>query len=396
MAAPRLLVLHALAPPTPGGTPVVLERLLTHLPRIAVDVVTDRSLRARVRAGGPGVLDSRYRYVLKWPGWGGRWRFGRVVIAVIDFLLALVAGIRAARWARRDRVRWVLSVTDEGFSVIAGTVAARLAGVPHVVMVFDLWEENAYTEVQRAVASRLEPRIFRSAAAVVGYCPQIVEHYRAKYGIEAVDIPTPVEPGGDPVLGEPGVDDGSREVLLAGAVYWAQRDAVARLLSLRGRIPGLRMVTIGGEETLRHSGLRPDRSEPAVPGPELRRRLERADVLFLGLSLHSDHPAIVRTATPARLVEYMASGRPLLVHAPAGSHVAEYARRDDFAEVVDVADPEALLAGLRRVLEDRELSARRAAGARAVAVHRHDAAKVGAAFAQILLGLDTDHDRRGR
>ena len=119
-------------------------------------------------------------------------------------------------------------------------------------------------------------------------------------------------------------------------------------------------------------------------------------MLFLGLSLHSDHPAIVRTATPARLVEYMASGRPLLIHAPAGSHVAEYARRDDFAEVVDVADPEALLAGLRRVLEDRELSARRAAGARGVAVHRHDAAKVGAAFAQILLGLDTDHDRRGR
>jgi glycosyltransferase involved in cell wall biosynthesis len=391
------MVLHALAPPTPGGTPVVLERLLTHLPGVSVDVVTDRKLRPRVRAGGPGVLDARYRYVLKWPGWGGRWRFGRVAIAAIDFLLALVAGIRAARWARRDRARWVLSVTDEGFSVIAGTIAARLAGLPHVVMVFDLWEENAYTEVQRAVAARLEPRIFRSAATVVGYCSQIVEHYRAKYGLEAVAIPTPVESGGDSVAprAEPDVNDGSREVLLAGAVYWAQRDAVARLLSLRGRIPGLRMVTIGGEDTLRHSGLRPDRSEPAVPGPELRQRLARADVLFLGLSLHSDHPAIVRTATPARLVEYMASGRPLIVHAPAGSHVAEYARREDFAEVVDIADPEALLAGLHRVLEDRDLSAGRAARARSVAVERHDAAKVGTAFAEILDGLDEDSDHRG-
>jgi glycosyltransferase involved in cell wall biosynthesis len=155
------------------------------------------------------------------------------------------------------------------------------------------------------------------------------------------------------------------------------------------------MVTIGGEDTLRHSGLRPDRSEPAVPGPELRRRLSRADVLFLGLSLHSDHPAIVRTATPARLVEYMASGRPLLVHAPAGSHVAEYARREDFAEVVDIADPEALLAGLQRVLEDRELSARRAARARSVAVDRHNAVKVGTAFARILDELDEDRDHRG-
>jgi glycosyltransferase involved in cell wall biosynthesis len=392
MAPPRLMLLHALAPPTRGGTPVVLERLLTNLPGVAVDVVTDRSLRARVRAGGPGVLDARYRFVLKWPGWGGRWRVGRVVIAAIDFVLALVAGIRAALWARRARARWVLSVTDEGFSVIAGTVAARLARVPHVVMVFDLWEENAYTEVQRAVAARLEPRIFRNAAAVVGYCPQVVQHYRAKYGIEAIDIPTPVHPGGEHVLGEDAVDDGSREVLLAGNVYWAQLDAVARLLSLRGRIPGLRMVTIGGEETLRHSGLRPDRSEPTMPGPDLRRRLELADVLFLGLSLHSDHPAIVRTATPARLVEYMASGRPLLVHAPAGSHVAEYARREDFAEVVDVADPEALLTGLYRVLDDRELSARRAARARSVAVQRHDAVKVGAAFGRILDGLHEDPD----
>jgi glycosyltransferase involved in cell wall biosynthesis len=395
MAAPRLMLLHALAPPTPGGTPVVLERLLTNLPGVAVDVVTDRSLRALVRAGGPGVLDARYRFVRKWPGWGGRWRFGRLVIAAIDAVLALIAGVRAARWARQDRVRWVLSVTDEGFSVIAGAVAARLAGVPHVVMVFDLWEENAYTDVQRAVAARLEPRIFRGAAAVVGYCPQIVEHYRDKYGIEAVDIPTPVDPGGEPVQGVPAVDDGSREVLLAGAVYWAQRDAVARLLSLRGRIPGLRMVTIGGEETLRHSGLRPDRSEPTMPGTELRRRLGLADVLFLGLSLSSEHPAIVRTATPARLVEYMASGRPVLVHAPAGSHVAEYARREDFAEVVDDADPEALLAGLRRVLEDPEVSARRATRARSLAVERHDAVKVGAAFGRILDGLHVDRDRPG-
>jgi glycosyltransferase involved in cell wall biosynthesis len=394
MAAPRLMLMHALAPPTPGGTPVVLERLLTHLPEVEVDVVTNRNLRARVRAGGSGVLDARYRFVLKWPGWGGRWRAGRAAIAAIDLFLALVAGVRAARWARRDGVRWVLSVPDEGFSVIAGSVAARLAGVPHVVMVFDLWEENAYSEVQRAVAACLEPHILRGAAAVVGYCPQIVEHFQAKYGIEAVQLPTPVEPGDEPIVDESVPSDGHREVLLAGAVYWAQRDAVARLLSLRGRVSGLQFVTIGGEETLRDSGLTPDRSEPTLRSPDLRRRLARADVLFLGLSLHSDHPEVVRTATPARLVEYMASGRPLLVHAPAGSHVAEYARREDFAEVVDAPDREALLVGLRHVLDDPELSARRGAKARELAVRKHDAAVVGTAFAGILHGLGAGRARR--
>jgi glycosyltransferase involved in cell wall biosynthesis len=229
----------------------------------------------------------------------------------------------------------------------------------------------------------------------VGYCPEIAAHFRAKHGIAAETIATPVVLDHQPPAAMPD-QSGPRCVLLAGAVYWAQRDAVARLLSLRGRIPGLEMVTIGSEGMLRTAGLTADRSEPTVPGDELRRRLSRADVLFLGLSLDSPYPAIVRTATPARLVEYMESGRPLLIHAPAGSHVAEYARREDFAEVVDVSDADALLAGLRRVLEDTELSRARAERALRLVHERHDAARVGAAFARILAGLGTEgRHRRG-
>ncbi len=121
-----------------------------------------------------------------------------------------------------------------------------------------------------------------------------------------------------------------------------------------------------------------------MPADELRRQLADADALFLGLSLDSPHPAIVRTATPARLVEYMASGRPLLIHAPPDSHVAQYARREDFAEVVDTADEAALLAGLRRVLEDPERSRARAQRALRLVEERHDATRVGERFAAIL------------
>jgi glycosyltransferase involved in cell wall biosynthesis len=390
----RLMLVHALAPPTPGGTPVVLQRLLTHLPGIGLEVVTNRRLAPAVRAGGQSVLPARYRFVWKWPGWGARWRLGRVAIAAIDGALAVVAGVRAARWARRDGVSWILSVTDEGFSVIAGSVAARLARLPHVVMVFDLWAENAYTDVQRVLARRLEPLTLGGADAVVGYCPELVEHLRERHGIEAEAIPTPVvlddrtPPPEAPAPAAAPEHAARRTLLLAGAVYWAQRDAVARLLSLRGRIPNLQMVTVGNAEMLRDAGLTADRSEPTVPPEVLRRMLATADVLFLGLSLDSPYPAVVRTATPARLVEYMASGRPLLIHAPPDSHVARYARRENFAEVVDVADSDALLAGLRRVLDDAELARARAERGLELVRERHDAVRVGAAFARILAALD--------
>jgi glycosyl transferase family 4 len=384
----RLVYIHAWAPPTPGGTPVVLQRLLTNLPGVRVDVVTDRALRRRVRAGGNRVLDADYRFVWKWPGWGSGSRAGQVAVAAIDLLLAAVAGLRTAIWARRGRANWIMSVTDEGFSVITGAIAGRLAGIPHVVMVFDLWEENAYNPIQRAIARRLERRIFRSAAKVVGYCEETAAHYRAKHGIAASFIRTPIELADVPEP-TPRPESAEREVLLAGAVYWVQRDAVARLLSLRGSIGGVRMSAIGNERSLHQLGLTADSYEAALPSPEFARRLERADVLFIGLSFFSEHPEVVLTGTPARFVDAMATRRPLLIHAPPNSHVASYARREDLAEVVDVPEAEALLSGLRTVLDDSALTRERVSRARRIVEERHDVAVVRADFVRLLRELET-------
>jgi glycosyltransferase involved in cell wall biosynthesis len=90
------------------------------------------------------------------------------------------------------------------------------------------------------------------------------------------------------------------------------------------------------------------------------------------------------------LPEYMASGTPILVHAPAGSHVAEYARREDFAELVDQADDDALAAGIRRVVADSAQRTRRARRARELALERHAARPVALRLREILAELDPE------
>jgi hypothetical protein len=380
------MLIHALAPPLPGGTPVVLRRLLSGLPGVRLEVVTDRSVRKLVDAGDRDTLDARYRYVFKWPGWGGRWRWGRYVVAGIDVALALVAGARAARWARRDGVRWVMSVPDEGFSPIAGAVAARLARLPHVVMVFDLWEENAYNEAQRALAHRLEGPILRSAALVVGYCEELAEHFGAKHGIDVAVLRTPIDPGPAPAPPRPR-DGRDAELLSAGAIYWMQEDAVKRLLRAARGVPGVRTVAIAPPEQIAITGLEPDAVEAPVPAERFRERLERADVLFIGLSFHSAHPELARFSTPARLTDYLAAARPLLVHAPADSHLARYCRREQLAEVVDVPDEAALAAALRRILDDPEAACARARRARKHLERVHAAPVVRARFAALLSEL---------
>src|SRR5580765_4876776 len=154
-----LVYVHAFAPPTPGGTPVILRRLLTGLAPREIITVTDLIWRRAARAGGT-TIPGPYRWFVKLPPWGARWRVGRIVGMAINRVLATIAGVQAALIARRHQACAVLSVTDNGFSVIAGDIAARLAGVPHAIWVFDLWEENAYTDVDRWVARRLEGPIW--------------------------------------------------------------------------------------------------------------------------------------------------------------------------------------------------------------------------------------------
>jgi glycosyltransferase involved in cell wall biosynthesis len=389
------MLVHALAPPTPGGTPVVLHRLLSGLRGIELEVVTKRKLRDSVRRGGDRVLPGRYRYVAKWPGWGARWRAGRVAAAAINLALALVAGLRAARWARRGGVGWVMSVADEGFSVVAGAVAARRAGLPHVIMVFDLWEENAYNEVDRWVARRLEPLLWRGAAAVIGYDEQIADHYERKHGVRARVIATPIDVRAPSANGDRPQSAGApSDVLFAGALYWAQVEALTRLARVCRALPGVRLTVVGDEREARAAGIQADAFEARLGPDEFRARVERADVAFVGLSFDSPHPEVIATASPARLPEYMASGTPILVHAPAGSHVAEYARREDFAEVVDRPDDAALAAGLRRVLDDGALSRERARRARELAFERHDAVRVCATLRSVLAEVAAHGERR--
>jgi glycosyltransferase involved in cell wall biosynthesis len=385
------MLVHALAPPTRGGTPIVLHRLLTHLPDVRLEVVTRSALRDEVRNGGARVLPARYRFVAKWPGPGRRWLPGRIATAAVDLVLAGVAGLRAGRWARRDGAHWILSVVDEGFSVIAGAIAARRAGLPHLILVCDLWEENSYSEVDRWIARRLERTLWRRAAAIIGFDDQIAEHYGAKHGVRTRVIPTPIDPpeAASDADGRHAAQRGA-EVIYAGALYWAQEEAARRLARVCEELPDVRLTVIGDAAQAAAVGLKADAVEAPLAPERFRARVAEADVAAVCLSFRSPHPEVIATAAPARLPEYMASGTPILVHAPAGSHVAEYARREDFAELVDQADDDALAAGIRRVVADSAQRTRRARRARELALERHAARPVALRLREILAELDPE------
>jgi glycosyltransferase involved in cell wall biosynthesis len=156
-------------------------------------------------------------------------------------------------------------------------------------------------------------------------------------------------------------------VVYAGHLYpWKGVDVLLRALT---RLPSFRAVIAGGhpaeqdvtrlkalaatlgvEERVSFTGFIDRASVPSL--------LATADVLVMP---HTSTPVSDRYASPLKLFEYMAAGKPIVASDLAA--VREILRGDENACLVRPGDEAALAAGLERVARAPEFAARLAAGA---------------------------------
>ncbi len=86
--------------------------------------------------------------------------------------------------------------------------------------------------------------------------------------------------------------------------------------------------------------------------PEIQKS---ADILFVPLSFKTKYPLLIKTSSPGKTYEYLISGRPILIHAPRGSYITEYAKKHNFALVVDEENIEKLKEAIRELCNNKEL-----------------------------------------
>jgi glycosyltransferase involved in cell wall biosynthesis len=379
-----IVLVAAGAPPGIGGTSLVVHRILSAPGMPALQVFAGRRVRRLVRAGTGANLPGCYRWFWKAPTTSRIPQPLQWLLGCLNLFYAGITGVRAARACRARDAGWVLSVADSGISQIAGAIAARRAGVPHVLWVLDLWEENTYPPFDRFVARRLERRLWRSSAAILVHSEEAAEHYAVKHGVECHVLRTPIRHADHSPSRASRRLEAAAEILCAGALYWAQEDAVQRLARVVHQLgPEVRLTILVDDEARIRGTLAAERIERGVPETAFRERLANADLLFLGLSFNAAHQEIIRTAAPARFPEYLASGVPLIVHAPAESHVARRSAQLDVAEVVDQPTDEALRSAIQAVLSDPDTASKRVERAQAAALE-HDRSVVAAQLIEIL------------
>ena len=312
----------------------------------------------------------------------------RGLLATVRRRAAMIAEIVQAE--RCDSI--VVCTGGDMLDIPAAYLAARRAGVRFIPYYFDHWSQQAAfaPRLQRLV-ELLEPSILRWAFAVIVpnefLARDLQVHGKVRTAIvrNACEIPRPP-------LARTADGRAPASIVYTGAVYVANHDAFRNLVDvLRSEDldATLDIYTAQSEGQIAQARIRgPVSVHSHRPLTEMPSLQADADILFLPLAFNSPFPALIRSSSPAKMGEYLATGRPILVHAPYDTFVAHYFSQYGCGVVVGEPERAPLAEAVRNLLEDDSLRERVGVAARARALADFDIEKARASFAAAV-GIDS-------
>jgi glycosyltransferase involved in cell wall biosynthesis len=360
MTGNKLALLSHILPPSPSGQAAMLHRLLRALPATDYCLMSSASYADESTAGR---LPARYHHLtpefqLVRPN-----RFGLYKARELANILIQVfqRAKHVARIVKQERCGSIMACSGNVIDIPAGYLASRWARVPFYIYLFDDYLYQWTRRLHRSFVRRAERIAVKGAAAVIVPNEFLRDEYRSRYGIESTVIHNPydseeIKDGDIPFRAL----DNDVRIVYTGAVYHANAGAFCSLISAIKQLDRpnvkLHIYTSQAREVLEDQNIRgPIVYHEHVSPLEIGRMQREADLLFLPLSFNSGIPEVIKTSAPGKMGEYLASQRPILIHAPSDSFVSWYFRTFECGLVVDRDDPTALAQAVRQILDDEEL-----------------------------------------
>jgi glycosyltransferase involved in cell wall biosynthesis len=364
----RTLVTSTAFPPLKAGHAVVLDRMFRQIHPddyriVHFDEFMDHE---KLEEGWPALPAKTFRYPAQWWHWPPSYPL--VHVRQFRDLASIVGGSARtlARICSEEDCKAIVVTTGSLPRLPAAVLAGRLARVPVVLLIWDIWRFMEVQPINRFIAQSLEPAVLRGAAAVVVPNEMAAEQVARLCGVQPEIIRLPVD---DAAIDDQEVQDRSRsasnefKLVFTGQVYISMPEPYKRLLSALDQ-PGMENVSLDifgpqKKEWLQGIGLE-GRYEchGFITTPELYSVQRSADALFLALAFEGQHKDLVYSSSTSKLPDYLASGRPIIVHAPPGSFPAWYVRRHECGLVVDTPDVTALARAIALLRDDEALRQR--------------------------------------
>ena len=283
----------------------------------------------------------------------------RLSTALFPFYVARRA-LEIARVVRRERIEAVLACTGDLHDLPAAFLASRMTGARFHAYLFDDYVLQWPPNFERRYAALAAGPVLRGADSVIVPNEYLRDEIRARYDVDSVIVRNSLDM--DTSIAPPSNLAPSRTIVYTGSVYHANYDAFRRLVSAIDGMPEprpeLHIHSYDQPERLRANGIAGRVTiHPHASAARTRDIQRSAGALFLPLGFDTPIPELIRTSAPGKLAEYLASGRPILVHAPQDSFIAWYFRTYDCGVVVDESGIGAIQDAVARVLDPAQTRA---------------------------------------
>lgn len=303
-----------------------------------------------------------------------RYRVGKLLVnsGLWEVLFKPVLSPRLLDWVRQFRPEIIYC---QGYTLSFSWLPVQLRrklGVPICFQTGDDWPTYLYRDSCLAFAMR--PFVERAARQLAAYSSlnfatgdSMAAEYRARYGtlfeplmicdnIDRFRAAMPwraVEPGRISIVYTGGLGHGRWKSLLdlcAAAVVVRDYGFDVTVTAFASSVPKEAANILHDTPNLQ---IAPPPSHEQVPAV-----LKGADILFLPESFDPAKATAIRLSISTKAHLYMMSERPVLLYASPITGVADYAKREGWAYVVDRKDVNLLAYGLRELLSDSSLSQR--------------------------------------
>lgn len=265
------------------------------------------------------------------------------------------AARRLCKVAERQNIRVIVGVYPNREFLRMAQMVAKLARIPLVAYLHDTIAEGLSHTLWKRSAEALQQDVFSEASAILVMSDGLVNLFRNKYGVRSAALPylypETVERQVQP---ECGVQQG----FWGGDIYGINSAALRRVSEALSaiRIPFL-LTTNRPIQNLAALGIRGDgiRVDYIINREQYLKVLKQQGVLVLALSWPDESPTHedeLSTIFPTKTLEYLAAGRPILLHCPKEYFLARFFAEHKCGLVVSERSTDALTMACRQLLKD--------------------------------------------
>jgi glycosyltransferase involved in cell wall biosynthesis len=274
------------------------------------------------------------------------YRFAMIPIVVLCGIFALI----------KRKHKGILVVFPDDASLLAAYILHLITRKPLYPYLMDLYQETGVWA--KPLDQWLQPRIFRKAARILVINEGMLEYYKDHYGLETVCLPMalPQMPNQPRLFKDK--TPGQLTIAYSGTVNGARLEGLKRLTAVVKKLPGVRIAYFTPQPVafLKAQGLWMDTfsHQNISEISELIKALSACDVVFNPVYAGKVDIAQIKTSFGGKIVEYLASGVPMLIDADESFFTYRIFKKHGVGVLVEHGSEASLEQALRQLNESEE------------------------------------------